>query len=194
MLAFSAGALPVVAGYVAVDMVAADNDKSQAGEEGAKATGLPYVMPPTLGDWNDYAASHGLDGMRTALEHSEQKAVPRDEQRREQQKGENVRLQQATISTTPPSMSVKQMEADCVWIAEGSAVGLISNSQHVLGYNDFAGLTASAKTKVKDESGRENEFLTRCYGVSPTSGKRYSPARFRPVPPLYAMTLTERRR
>ena len=92
VLAFSAGALPVVAGYVAVDMVAADNDKSQAGEEGAKATGLPYVMPPTLGDWNDYAASHGLDGMRTALEHSEQKAVPRDEQRREQQKGENVFL------------------------------------------------------------------------------------------------------
>lgn len=67
VLAFSAGALPAVAAYAAADLVAADNDESQAGENAAKATGLRFLMPPTVGDWNDYAAAHGLDGLRAAV-------------------------------------------------------------------------------------------------------------------------------
>lgn len=77
VLAFSAGALPVVAGYIRADIVAADNDVSQAGEQGAKATGLRYIMPPVVGDWNDYAAAHGLDGLLAAVANDNTKAFVR---------------------------------------------------------------------------------------------------------------------
>lgn len=74
----------------------------------------------------------------------------RDEQRRQQQKAENVKLQQPPEDAPPPSMSVQQMELDCVWIAEGSMVGRISDPQQVLNFNDFAGLTAACTTFVKE--------------------------------------------
>lgn len=74
VLAFSAGALPAVAAYIAADGVAADNDNSAAGEKYAKATGLRYLMPPIAGDWNDYAALVGLDGVRAAIANDNAKA------------------------------------------------------------------------------------------------------------------------
>lgn len=78
VLAFSAGALPVVAAYAGADLVAADNDAKGAGENAAKATGLRYHMPPTIGmDWNDYAAAHGLDGLRAAVANDSAEAFTR---------------------------------------------------------------------------------------------------------------------
>lgn len=78
VLAFSAGALPVVAGYVAADLMAADHDASQAGEKAAQAAGLPYCMPPTVGhDWNDHAALYGLEGVRAAIANAGAEAFSR---------------------------------------------------------------------------------------------------------------------
>lgn len=49
-------------------MVAADNDASGAGEKGARLTGHPYKMPPTVGhDWNDHARKFGLNSVRAML-------------------------------------------------------------------------------------------------------------------------------
>lgn len=77
VLAFSAGALAVVAGYVQADLVAADNDASGTGEKAAKATGLPYHMPPIVGaDWNDFAA-HDLAAVLAAVANDNAKAYTR---------------------------------------------------------------------------------------------------------------------
>jgi putative DNA primase/helicase len=41
--------------------VMADNDSSRTGEQAAAATGLPWLMPDTVGeDWNDVHSSEGL--------------------------------------------------------------------------------------------------------------------------------------
>ena len=78
VLAFSAGALPVVAGYVQADLVAADNDASGTGEKAAKATGLPYHMPPIVGmDWNDYAAAHDLAAVLASVANDNAQAYTR---------------------------------------------------------------------------------------------------------------------
>lgn len=77
VLAFSAGALPVVAAYVQADAIAADNDEKRAGEIKAKETGLRYHLPPMLGDWNDYAAAHGLEGVRAAVANDNAEAFTR---------------------------------------------------------------------------------------------------------------------
>lgn len=77
VLAFSAGALGAVAEYIVADGVAADNDEKSAGEKGAQATGLRYLMPPTLGDWNDYAALVGMDGVRAAVANDNAQAFTR---------------------------------------------------------------------------------------------------------------------
>lgn len=69
-VAFSAGNLPKVAEVIGsrAFAVAADNDQSETGERDAKKTGLPYLIPPTIGhDWNDYAATHGLDSVTALL-------------------------------------------------------------------------------------------------------------------------------
>lgn len=64
VLSFNAPMLPIVAGYVRADMVAADNDESGTGEREAKKTGLPYLMPETVGhDWNDA----GIAAVRDAV-------------------------------------------------------------------------------------------------------------------------------
>ncbi|HGY2556841.1 TPA: VapE domain-containing protein [Pseudomonas aeruginosa] len=63
VVAFDAGNLAEVARQLAdqVGAVAADNDANDTGRKGAEATGLPYAMPPRVGDdWNDHAARHGL--------------------------------------------------------------------------------------------------------------------------------------
>lgn len=77
----------------------------------------------------------------------------RDETRRQLQKAENMRLQQPLEDSPPPDMTPQQMDLDCVWIAEGSMVGRISDPQQVLSFTDFAGLTASSTT-VRTDGGR----------------------------------------
>lgn len=75
-VAFDAGNLAEVAKQnpLMFTSVAADNDKPKdgqakgAGEKAADATGLPFAMPPTVGqDWNDYAAEHGLQAVSALL-------------------------------------------------------------------------------------------------------------------------------
>lgn len=62
-VAFDAGNLGAVAEIVRPRLcaVAADNDESRTGENKARATGLPVLMPPTIGhDWNDHTQAEGL--------------------------------------------------------------------------------------------------------------------------------------
>ena len=69
VMAFSAGNLRQVAREG--DRIVADHDESGAGERFARATGLPYWMPPEPGDANDWHQRKGLPalvyGLRTLL-------------------------------------------------------------------------------------------------------------------------------
>ncbi|WP_049275796.1 VapE domain-containing protein [Pseudomonas putida] len=70
VVAFDAGNLAEVARQLAdqVGAVAADNDTNDTGRKAAEATGLPYAMPPTIGDdWNDHAARDGLQSVAQLL-------------------------------------------------------------------------------------------------------------------------------
>lgn len=71
IVAFDAGNLRHVAAALSatgLHAVAADNDANDAGRKGAEATGLAFIMPPTVGDdWNDHAARHGLDAVAALL-------------------------------------------------------------------------------------------------------------------------------
>ena len=78
----------------------------------------------------------------------------RDEARRERQKTENDQLQRATEMALPPALSLQRMEADCVWIAEGSMVGRISDPHQVLSFTDFLGLTAASVTMASGGDGK----------------------------------------
>lgn len=54
-ICFSAGNMEAMAKASGKGFVIADNDVSGTGEKSAKATGLPYFMPPDIGsDFNDY--------------------------------------------------------------------------------------------------------------------------------------------
>ena len=51
---FSAGNMEAMAKAAGTGFVIADNDASETGEKAAKATGLPFFMPPVIGnDFND---------------------------------------------------------------------------------------------------------------------------------------------
>lgn len=69
IVGFDAGNLQFVAEALSgqVEAVAADHDANGAGLKGAKATGLPYAMPPAAGDWNDHASRHGLESVAQLL-------------------------------------------------------------------------------------------------------------------------------
>lgn len=73
IVCFCADNLSNVAEYVRADFVAADHDASRAGEKAAQATGLPYLMPYRLGDWND----HGPEAIRGAIANEKAEAFPR---------------------------------------------------------------------------------------------------------------------
>lgn len=74
ILAFTAGNLPAIAETMKTKypdkqfIIAADNDQSKTGERFAKKCGLPYILPPELGDWNDYANKYGLESLKNALQ------------------------------------------------------------------------------------------------------------------------------
>ncbi|MBG4833898.1 hypothetical protein I5F89_00270 [Pseudomonas aeruginosa] len=68
--ACDAGNLAEVARQLAAQggAVAADNDDNDTGRKAAEATGLPYAMPPAVGDdWNDHAARAGLQDVAQLL-------------------------------------------------------------------------------------------------------------------------------
>lgn len=68
VVCFGATNLPKVAAYLQADFVAADHDASGAGEKAARATGLPFLMPPTVGhDWDDHIRRHGPGELLAAL-------------------------------------------------------------------------------------------------------------------------------
>ncbi|MFH0025052.1 VapE domain-containing protein [Pseudomonas fluorescens] len=70
IVAFDAGNMKTVAEALpGIQAVAADNDAKKAGLKGAKATGLPFFMPPTVDDdWNDHAARYGIDDVAERLQ------------------------------------------------------------------------------------------------------------------------------
>lgn len=78
IIAFSANNLPKVARVLAgrVALVASDHDTSGTGEKYAKETGLPYLMPPTVGDWNDYATQNGTEAVTQAFKEPAEDITP----------------------------------------------------------------------------------------------------------------------
>jgi len=74
----------------------------------------------------------------------------RDEARRRRQKDENARIQDDAASVLPPTMTVDDMLADCVWIASGSQVGRLSAPKTALSFGEFCDLTACNVTAVVD--------------------------------------------
>jgi len=63
VVCFSAGNLSKVSG----SYVIADNDASEAGQRAAEKAGLPWWMPPWIGDANDFHLKHGLPALAAAL-------------------------------------------------------------------------------------------------------------------------------
>jgi putative DNA primase/helicase len=68
VVCFSAGNLTHVAGLLnGPRYVVADFDASGTGQRAAEATGLPWVMPSSLGDANDVMQAGGVDAVRELL-------------------------------------------------------------------------------------------------------------------------------
>lgn len=82
IIAFSANNLPKIARALSgrVSLIASDHDNSGTGEKYAKETGLPYLMPPTVGDWNDYAAKNGMRAVTDAFKDPAEDITPADTQ------------------------------------------------------------------------------------------------------------------
>ncbi|GGA14816.1 VapE domain-containing protein [Dyella caseinilytica] len=122
VVAFDAGSLKPVADLLRGKLlgVAADNDESGTGQKAAEATGLPWVVPPAMGqDWNDYAAEHGIQALRGLL------TVPADIstiQRRQV----DVHRMPAVSLTSWPDVSTQGRPQDTV-----------TNMQHMLSHYDF---------------------------------------------------------
>ena len=74
-ICFSAGNLQAMAKAAGRGVVIADNDFSLTGERAAKATGLPYFLPETIGhDFNDFHRSVGTFAASQALRQFMQRA------------------------------------------------------------------------------------------------------------------------
>jgi putative DNA primase/helicase len=67
VVCFSAYNLEIVAESVPQSVVCADNDVSKVGELAARRTGLFWVMPPEIGDFNDLHQRQGLLAVVEAL-------------------------------------------------------------------------------------------------------------------------------
>lgn len=75
VVAFDAGNLIHCASLA--DGVAADHDASGIGQRAAEATGLPWTMPPAVGeDFNDLAVREGGEAVRMALTDLHQPPIP----------------------------------------------------------------------------------------------------------------------
>lgn len=67
VVCFSAGNLASVARLYPRGFVVADNDHSGAGQQAAEKSGLPWVMPTTVGDANDLHQREGLGALCALL-------------------------------------------------------------------------------------------------------------------------------
>ena len=63
IVCFSAGNLAKISGTYVV----ADNDSSGTGQNAAQKTGLPWWMPPSTGDANDFHQERGLAALSQIL-------------------------------------------------------------------------------------------------------------------------------
>lgn len=118
---------------------------------------LPGLPPKgDVSDWLDIGGT--ADALVRLVEEAPVSDNTRDEDRRRQQQDENTKLQDAEHDTAPPSLSVKDMLIDCVWIASGSQVGRISNPRWVLAFGEFCDLTASCATFKMGEDGRRKRI------------------------------------
>ena len=123
VVAFDAGGMKPVADLLRGQLhgVAADNDESGAGQKAAEGTGLPWVMPPTMGqDWNDYAAEHGAEAVRRLL------VMPTNLAPVAQRKLADIHRMQPVSSTSWPDVS-----------AQGRAQDTVTNMQHMLAHYGF---------------------------------------------------------
>lgn len=66
VVCFSASNMAHVAQFMG-QFVVADHDQSGTGEKYAKQTGLPWWMPPDLGDANDFHQTSGIDALANAV-------------------------------------------------------------------------------------------------------------------------------
>lgn len=66
IVCFSAGNIPAVVNKTRA-FVVADNDASGTGERYARKAGVPYWMPPEVGDANDFFLAHGVDALAKEL-------------------------------------------------------------------------------------------------------------------------------
>lgn len=156
-MAKGAGALPVIV---------PDRGKEAEGEAAAARHACGYApLPADLpdgADVNDLHLERGADAVRAVVAspvmpqaaNDNTGSAARDEARRRRQREENDRLQELPFSILPPSMTVDDMQDDCVWIATGSQVGCFSNPRQVLSFKEFADLTASSATEVVDPEGK----------------------------------------
>lgn len=67
IVCFSARNLELVAQKFPSAIVCADNDESGTGEKAARATGLKWLMPPEIGDFNDMHLKYGLPAVTEML-------------------------------------------------------------------------------------------------------------------------------
>lgn len=122
VVAFDAGGLKPVAEQLRGQLfgVAADNDESGTGQKAAEATGLPWVMPPTIGqDWNDYAAQHGMQAVQGLLTASTDLSSA-------QRKQVDVHRMPAVNFTSWPDVN-----------AQGRPQDTVTNMQHMLSHYGF---------------------------------------------------------
>jgi putative DNA primase/helicase len=67
IVCFSARNLELVSQKFPGAFVCADNDESGVGEKAARATGLKWLMPSEIGDFNDFHLKHGLHAVMEML-------------------------------------------------------------------------------------------------------------------------------
>lgn len=122
VIAFDARSLKPVADLLRGQLlgVAADNDESGTGQKSAEGTGLPWIMPPTMGqDWNDYAAEHGIQAIRELLNVSADISAV-------QHKQVDVHRMPAVSLTSWPDVNTQGRPQDTV-----------TNMQHMLNHYGF---------------------------------------------------------
>ena len=69
VVCFSAHNLAAMAEWNGASLakIVADHDENGVGEKAARKTGLPWWMPPEIGDANDYHLAHGINALASQL-------------------------------------------------------------------------------------------------------------------------------
>ena len=139
-VAFNAGNLAPVATVIRSKLpdveivIAGDNDESKTGETKGKAAaqsvGGLFIMPPDVGnDWNDYAATHGLDAVAGEIGrqiNKEPETIEPDQEETESMDGAVIRLAQL-----PPLEydKVRQAEAKALEVRAATLDASVSEAR-----------------------------------------------------------------